>query len=55
MKRIILCRGGCGSKCPEVCIDEDIVTITNDNCEYVTMNTDQFEILKKKIINREFD
>lgn len=54
MKVITLC-GRPRSCCPKVYLDYDVVSIEDDDGHLVTMNTEQFKILKQKILNKEFD
>ena len=49
MKRIILCRSGCGGKCPEVFIEKDGIRIEDDYLNSIYMTHEQFEVLKEKI------
>ena len=54
METIVLCgkKSGC---CPEVYLDFDTVSIKDDDKNMVTMNTEQFKILKEKILEGKFD
>ena len=54
MKHIMLCGKPRGC-CPEIWIDYDTVTIQDDDDHRVSMTIPQFRILKKKIVEGEFD
>ena len=55
MRKVITLCCGKPRKCPKIYLDYDCVSIEDDDGHMVTMTTEQFRVLKTKILNKEFD